>query len=104
MYSIHLQEDRCSGRGGGSRAGVWNTFGGRVGRICPGEKRGRANSGSQSLRTRGLPGGQRTSWAPNGFRTWRTVTPGGRVGAAPPVRLLRPWPDHFFSIMAVAVN
>ena len=25
------------------------------------------------------------------------------TGAAPPVRLVRPWPDHFFSIMGVAV-
>ena len=26
------------------------------------------------------------------------------TGAAPPVRLVRPWQDHFFSIMGVAVN
>ena len=27
-----------------------------------------------------------------------------RAGAALLVRLVRPWPDHFFSIMGVAVN
>ena len=37
----------------------------REGGICPGKKRGGANSGSQSLRTRGLPGPQ-TGSGPGG--------------------------------------